>query len=83
MLCSLLRLSCRKNVEKYLLIDLNFVCRKSLANIRCSSHNSLIEKRRRQQFEREYRICPFCLERNVYSVEDKFHFYGMSNVYLP
>ena len=63
------------DVEKYLLIDLNFVCRESLANFRCSSHNLLIEKRRRQKFEREYRFCPFCLERNVYSVEDEFHFF--------
>ena len=69
------------DVEKYLFIDLNFLCRKTLANFRCSSHKLLIEKGRHQNIEREYRFCPFCLERNIYSVEDEFHFYGVSNVY--
>lgn len=69
------------NVEKYLFIDLNFMCRKTLANFRCGSHNLLIEKGRHQNIEREYRFCPFCLERNVYSVEDEFHFFMVCPMY--
>ena len=58
----------------YLFIDLNFLCKKSLAIFRCSSHNLLIEKGLHQNIEKEYIFCPFCLERNVYSVEEEFHF---------
>ena len=63
------------DVEKYLFIDLNFRCRKTLANFPCSSHNLLIEKGQHQNIERDYKFCLFCLERNVYSVEDEFHFF--------
>lgn len=69
------------DIEKYLFIDLNFLCRKTLANFRCSSHNLLIEKGRHQNIEREYRFCPFCLERNIYSVEDEFHFFMVCPMY--
>ena len=33
------------------------------------------------QVEREYRFCPFCLARNVYSVEDEFHFFMECSAY--
>ena len=69
------------DVEKYMFIDLNFLCRKTLANFRCSSHNLLIEKGRHQNIEREYRFCSFCLERNIYSVEDEFHFFMVCPMY--
>ena len=63
------------NVERYLFTDLSYLGRKTLANFRCSGHNLMIEKGRHMQVERECRFCPFCLERNVYSVEDEFHIY--------
>ena len=63
------------DVEKYLSIDLSFICRKKkkLASFRCSSHNLQMEKSRHSNIEREYRFFPFCLERNVYIIEDIFH----------
>ena len=63
------------DVEKYLSIDLSFIGRKTLANFRCSSHNLQIEKGRHQNIEREYRFCPFCIERSVYTIEDELHFF--------
>ena len=68
-------------VEKYLFIDLSFLCRKTLANFRCSSHNLQTEKGRHQNIEREYRFCPFCLERNVYTIEDELHFFMLCPMY--
>ena len=44
------------DVEKYLFVDLNFICRKTLANFWCSSHNLLIERGRHLNIEREYRF---------------------------
>ena len=79
--CIINALSQNLDVEKYLFMDLNFRCRKTLANFRCSSHNLLIEKGRHQNIEREYRFCLFCLERNVYSVEDEFHFFMLCPLY--
>ena len=34
----------------------------------------MIEKGRHQSIDREMRFCPLCLKRNVYTVEDEFHF---------
>ena len=34
----------------------------------------MIEEGRHIQVDRKYKFCPFCLERNVYSIEDEFHF---------
>ena len=56
--------------EKYLLLDLSYLGRKTIAKFRCSSHNLMIEKSRHLHIDREYRFCPFCLERNVYSIEE-------------
>ena len=69
------------DVEKYLSIDLSYICRKTLANFRCSSHNLAIEKGRHTNVEREYRFCQFCLQRNVYVVEDEFHFFLLCPMY--
>lgn len=69
------------DTEKYLFIDLSFACRKALANFRCSSHSLQIEKGRHANVEREYRFCPFCLERNVYTVEDELHFFMLCPLY--
>ncbi|MEW8544974.1 MAG: reverse transcriptase family protein, partial [Candidatus Thiodiazotropha sp.] len=69
------------NVEKYLSVDLSYACRRTLANFRCSGHTLMIEKGRHMQIEREYRFCPFCVERNVYSVEDEFHFFMVCPTY--
>ena len=41
----------------------------------------MIEKDRHMQVEREIRFCPFCLERNVYSIEDEFHFFMVCTAY--
>ena len=69
------------DTEKYLFIDLSFACRKALANFRCSSHSLQIEKGRHANVEREYRFCPFCLERNVYTVENELHFFMLCPLY--
>ena len=42
---------------------------------------SCIEKDGHMQIEREYRLYPFLLERNVYSIEDEFHFFMECSVY--
>ena len=47
------------DVEKYLSIDLSYICRKTIANFRCSSHNLAIEKGRHNNVEREFRFCKF------------------------
>ena len=36
-----------------------------------------MEKSRHSNIEREYRFFPFCLERNVYIIEDIFQFFFM------
>ena len=41
----------------------------------------MIEKGRHMQVEKEYRFCPFCLERNVYSIENEFHFFMVCPAY--
>ena len=69
------------DVEKYLTIELNFKARKTLANFRCASHTLHIEKGRHQDIDREYRFCPFCLERNVYTIEDELHFFMLCPMY--
>lgn len=69
------------NVEKYLLVDLSYAGRSTLANFRCSGHTLMIEKGRHMQIEREYRFCPFCVERNVYTIEDEFHFFMVCPAY--
>ena len=62
-------------LESYLtFLDLPFLYRKTLANFRCSSHPLMIEKGRHQNIERNTRFCPLCIKRNVYTVEDVFHF---------
>ena len=63
------------DVEKYLFLDLSFICRKTLANFRFSGHHLQIEKGRHLNIEREYRFCPACLDRNVYVIADTFHFF--------
>ena len=70
------------NVETYLTINLNYVCRKTLANFRCASHSLLIEKGRHVDTNKEFRFCPFCLSRNVFTVEDEFHFFMVCPIYM-
>ena len=41
----------------------------------------MIEKGRHMQVEREYRFCPFCLECNVCSIQDEFHFFMVCTAY--
>ena len=61
-------------VEKYLTLDLCFKFRQALAKFRCSSHNLMIEKGRHLDLDRIFRNCPFCLKRNIYTIEDEYHF---------
>ena len=70
------------DVERYLFTDLNYTCRKTLANFRCSGHNLQIERGRHLNIEREYRFCPACLDRNVYVIEDIFHFFMVCPLYI-
>ncbi|MCG7892781.1 MAG: reverse transcriptase family protein, partial [Candidatus Thiodiazotropha endolucinida] len=62
-------------VETYLNLDLPYLYRKALANFRCSSQSLMIETGRHQRIDRNMRFCPLCLKRNVYTVEDEFHFF--------
>lgn len=62
----------RLDMEKYLSIDLSFICRKILASFSCSSHNLFIKKGRHSKTERQYGFCQFCLERSVYIVKGIF-----------
>ena len=69
--------------EFYLDIDLPYLYKKTLSNFRCSGHNLMIEKGRHQspKVDRSFRICPFCLKRNAYVIEDEFHFFLVCPVY--
>ena len=69
------------DIEKYLFTDLSYIARKTLANFRCSGHKLMIEKGRHTDVGREFRFCPFCLGRNVYTVEDEFHFFMLCPAY--
>jgi hypothetical protein len=60
--------------ETYLSISLSYIYKKILSNFRCSGHRLMIERGRHLNIDREFRFCEFCLERNVYSVEDEFHY---------
>ena len=41
----------------------------------------MIEKGRHQNIERNLRFCNLCLKRNVYSIEDEFHFFCVCPFY--
>ena len=69
------------DVEKYLSIDISYICRKNLGKFQCLSHNQAIEKGSHTNVEREYRLCQFCLQRNVYVVEDEFYFFMLCPMY--
>ena len=45
------------------------------SNFRCSSHSLMIEAGRHQNIDRNLRFCQMCLKRNVYIIEDEFHFF--------
>ena len=62
------------DVETYLSIDISYKYRRVLANFRCSAHELMIEKGRHLCIDRNFRNCPICLKRNVYVIEDEFHF---------
>lgn len=70
------------DVERYLLKNLNYTCRKILANFCCSGHNWQIEKGRHLNIAREFRFCPACLDRNVYVSEDIFHLFMVCPLYV-
>ena len=71
------------NVEKYLSIDISYNYRRVLANFRCSAHELMIEKGRHLGIDRNFRNCPICLKRNVYVIEDEFHFMMVCPEYEP
>ena len=71
------------DVEKYLSIDLSYKYRRVLANFRCSAHELMIEKGRQFDIDRNFRNCPICLKRNVFVVEDEFHFMMVCPEYEP
>ena len=60
--------------ERYLSLDMSYRVKRALSNFRCSGHRLMIERGRHQNIDRDYRFCPFCLKRNVQTVEDEFHF---------
>lgn len=62
------------DVETYLTLNLSFKFRNALAKFRCSTHSLMIEKGRHTGLDRIYRNCPICLQRNIYTVEDEYHF---------
>ena len=43
----------------------------------------MIEKGRHLGIDRNYRNCPICLKRNVYVIEDEFHFMMVCPEYEP
>ena len=61
-------------LEQYLLIDLRFDLKKSLAKFRCSSHKFKIETGRHRNIPRQDRFCEFCFQHNGLRVtEDELH----------
>ena len=50
----------RLTVEEYLSLDLSYKFHKILSNFRCSTHELMIEKGRRNNFDRDLRYCPLC-----------------------
>ena len=71
------------DVEKNLSIDLSYKYRRILANFRCSAHKLMIERDRHLGIDRNCRNCPICLKRNVYVIEDEFHFMMVCPEYGP
>ena len=69
--------------EFYLNTGLSYILQKTLANFRCSSHDLMIEKSRHLSIDREYRFCPICKSKDIYIVEDEFHFFFHCSVYEP
>ena len=69
------------NPERYLSMDLPFMLKKSYSNFRCSSHALQIEKSRHDKIDRDYRFCPYCLNRVVFAIEDEFHFILLCPLY--
>ena len=67
--------------EFYLNTSLSYILQKTLANCTCSSHDLMIEKGRHLSIDREYRFCPICKSKDIYIVEDKFHFFFHCSVY--
>jgi len=67
--------------ERYLSTPLSYRLKHCLSNFRCSGHQLMIEKGRHVGIDREYRFCPLCLHRNVYSIENEFHFLLVCPVY--
>ena len=62
------------NVEKYLLLDIPFVYKRSFSKFRCSNHKLTIETGRHINIPREQRICNYCLNnRNVSVIDCEFH----------
>ena len=43
----------------------------------------MIEKGKQLDIGRNFRICPICLKRNVFVVEDEFHFMMVCPEYQP
>ena len=62
------------NVEKYLLTDMSPQSRRILSNFRCSSHTLNVEIGRHKNIDYNLRFCDSCLKRNVFVIEDEFHF---------
>ena len=71
------------NVEKYLSINISYKYRRVLAHFRCSVHELMIEKGRHLAIDRNFINCPICLKRNVYVIEDGFHFIMVCPEYEP
>ena len=67
------------DIEVYLIHGLIYIWRKTLTYIWCSSHS--LAKGRHECIKRELRFCQVCLQRNVYFVEDKFHFFMLCPIY--
>ena len=62
-------------------MDLPFMLKKSYCNFRCSSHALHIKKGRHDNIDRDYRFSPYCLNRDVFAIEDEYHFLLLCPLY--
>ena len=67
--------------ERYWSVPLQYRLKHGLSNFRCSCHQLMIEKGRHMKIDRTYRLCPLCLQRNIYCIENECLFLLVCPVY--
>ena len=62
------------NVERYITELKEWKLRNALSRFRISCHSLNVEVGRRNNIDKEYRLCRYCLSKDLSYVEDEIHF---------